>query len=31
MDIIYKWQASALLFNEYCIMHIVMEVYVVHW
>ncbi len=31
MDIIYKWQASALLFNEGCIMHIVMEVYVVRW
>ncbi len=30
MDFIYKWQLSALLF-EYCIMHIVMEVYVVHW
>ncbi len=23
MDFIYKWQVSALLFNEYCIMHIV--------
>ncbi len=31
MDIIYKWHVSALLFNEYCIMHIVMEVYVVRW
>ncbi len=31
MDFIYKWQVSALLFDEYCIMHIVMEVYVVHW
>ncbi len=26
-----KWQVSALLFDEYCIMHIVMEVYVVRW
>ncbi len=26
MDFIYKWQVSALLFDEYCIMHIVMEV-----
>ncbi len=24
-------QVSALLFDEYCIMHIVMEVYVVRW
>ncbi len=31
MDFIYKWQVRALLFNEYCIMHIVMEVYVVRW
>ncbi len=32
MDFIYKWQVSALLFDEYCILHIVMEVYVVlHW
>ncbi len=31
MDIIYKWQVSALLFDEYCIMHIVTEVYVVRW
>ncbi len=31
MDFIYKWQVSALLFDEYCIMHIVMEVYVVRW
>ncbi len=31
MDFIYKWQVSALLFDEYCIMHIVMEVYVVCW
>ncbi len=31
MDFIYKWQVSALLFDEYCIMHIVMEVYVVYW
>ncbi len=31
MDFIYKWQVSALLFNEYRIMHIVMEVYVVRW
>ncbi len=31
MGFIYKWQLSALLFDEYCIMHIVMEVYVVHW
>ncbi len=29
MDFIYKIQVSALLFDEYCIMHIVMEVYVV--
>ncbi len=28
---IYKWQVSALLFDEYCILHIVMEVYVVRW
>ncbi len=27
MDFIYKWQVSVLLFNEYCIMHIVMEAY----
>ncbi len=31
MNFIYKWQVSALLFNEYCIMHIVLEVYVVRW
>ncbi len=31
MDFIYKWQVSAVLFYEFCIMHIVMEVYVVHW
>ncbi len=31
MDFIYNWQVSALLFDEYCIMHIVMKVYVVHW
>ncbi len=31
MGFIYKWQLSALLFDEYCIMHIVMEVYVVRW
>ncbi len=31
MDFIYKWQVSALLFDEYCIMHIVMELYMVHW
>ncbi len=31
MYFIYKWQVSALLFDEYCIMHIVMEVYVMHW
>ncbi len=31
MDFIHKWQVSALLFDEYCIMHIVMEVYVVRW
>ncbi len=31
MDFIYKWPVNALLFDEYCIMHIVMEVYVVSW
>ncbi len=31
MDFIYKWQVSALLFDEYCIKHIVMEVYMVRW
>ncbi len=31
MDFIYKWLVSVLLINEYCIMHIVMEVYVVRW
>ncbi len=31
MDFIYKWQVSTLFFDEYCIMHIVMEVYVLHW
>ncbi len=31
MDFIYKWQVSASLFDEYCIMHIVMKVYVVRW
>ncbi len=31
MNFIYKWQVSVLLFDEYCIMHIVMEVYVVRW
>ncbi len=31
MDFIYKWQVSALLYDEYCILHIVMEVYVVRW
>ncbi len=29
MDFIYKWQVSAVLFDEFYIMHIVMEVYVV--
>ncbi len=31
MDFIYKWQVSALLFDEYCIVHIVMEVYLERW
>ncbi len=31
MHFIYKWQVSALLFDEYFIMHIVMEVYVMRW
>ncbi len=31
MDFIYKWQMSASLLDEYCIMYIVMEVYVVRW
>ncbi len=31
MYFIYKWQVSALLFDEYYIMHIVLEVYVVCW
>ncbi len=31
MGFIYKWHVSALLFDEYCIMRIVMEVYVVRW
>ncbi len=31
MYFIYKWQVSALLFDEYYIMHIVLEVYMVCW
>ncbi len=31
IDFIYKWQVCASLFDEYCIMHIVMEVHLLCW